>query len=101
MFFVEIRLFVDAKILHIFLCEAVLWQALTKILRDKAEYFFLHVDGVTLGERYIDPGTDEKVYEAAGFGNQLALDHLFRANAESLTKNRQHEIGRASCRERG
>ena len=62
MFFVEIGFFMDAKILHVFGREAVLRQALTKILRDKAEYFLLHVDGVTLRERNVDPGTDEKVH---------------------------------------
>src|SRR4029434_6938452 len=75
---------------HVFGREAVLRQALTKILRDKAEYFLLHVDGVTLRERNVDPGTDEKVHEAAGFGNQFALDHLFRADPEGFPENGEH-----------
>ena len=61
-----------------------------KVARDEAEDLFLHVHGVAFGERDIDPGADEEIYQAARFGNQFAFDHLLGADAQGLAEYRQH-----------
>ncbi len=61
-----------------------------KILGNKAEYFFLHMNGEAFRQWDIDPGADEEVHEAAGFGYQLALDHFLRSDPKGLAQNGQH-----------